>query len=83
MRIDDTRAAYKVVLDMLKQERGMRDRVLPEPRRTKALKEIDDAIVALAILGSVVKLAADAGLLEDREPALKQAALLGAPQKYL
>lgn len=83
MWIDDTRAAYKVVLDTLKRERGMRDRVLPEPRRTKALKEIGDAIVALAVLGDVVKLAADAGLLADAEAAPKQAALLGVPPKYL
>ncbi len=63
MNIADARKAYARLLVTLRKERTMRERVLPEPRRTQAIKEIDEAITALQQLGDVIWLAVDHGLL--------------------
>jgi len=76
--IKDAREAYATILATLRTERTMRERVLQEPRRSKAIKEIDDAIAALQTLGKVIWAAVDAGLLTAEPTAVEsmQAPLL-------
>lgn len=56
----DARKAYVLILVALRTERAMREQVLSEPRRSKAIKEMDDALDALQILGEVIRLVIDA-----------------------
>lgn len=76
MTIDQARADYKLIASALKSERGKRDRFLGEPRRSEAIKEMDDALAALARLGQIVAAAAEAGLVET---VYEQAPLLDLP----
>lgn len=73
MTIDQARTDYKLLATALKSERGKRDRFLSEPRRSEAIKEMDDALAALERLGKIVAAAADAGLVEtvyEQDPLL-------------
>ena len=45
---------YRFIRNALERERTMRDRVLPEPKRTRGMKEMDDCLAALARLGQDV-----------------------------
>lgn len=66
MDINQARTDYRTIIATLKSERGMRQRVLGEPRRSQALKEIDDALAALERLGQIVNAANQAGLISER-----------------
>ncbi len=78
MTIDQARADYKLLAAALKSERGKRDRFLAEPRRSEAIKEMDDAMAALQRLGQIVAAAAEAGLIET---VYEQAPLLDLPKQ--
>jgi hypothetical protein len=76
MTITEARNHYRTILATLKSERAMRMRVLPEPRRSQAIAEIDAAISALEHIGQIVQAASLAGLLET---VYEQAPLLDLP----
>lgn len=76
MTIEDARAHYRTIQTVLKAERTMRMRVLAEPRKSVAVKEIDQALAALQELGKVIQAASAAGLLESLP---EQAPLLDLP----
>lgn len=76
MNIEDARTHYRTIQTVLKAERTMRMRVLAEPRKSAAVKEIDQALAALQELGKVIQAAAAAGLLESLP---EQAPLLDLP----
>lgn len=78
MTIDQARSDYKLLAAALKSERGKRDRFLSEPRRSEAIKEMDDALAALERLGQIVAAAAAAGLVET---VYEQAPLLDLPKQ--
>lgn len=78
MNINQARTDYTTIATTLKTERSMRERVLSEPRRTQALKEIDDALLALRRLGQIVNAANQAGLIET---VYEQAPLLDLPKQ--
>ena len=82
MNVNDARVAYATILMSLKKERGMRERVLSEPRKSAAIKEIDAAMDALLVLGRVVWMAVDAGLLGEDVATVppEQAPLLDVPE---
>lgn len=76
MTITEARDHYRRLLKLLNDERAMRARVLSEPRKSIALREIDDAKVSLAALGQVVQAASEASLLDQ---IYEQAPLLDLP----
>lgn len=78
MDINQARTDYRTIVATLKSERSMRQRVLAEPRRSQALKEIDDALAALERLGQIVNAANQAGLIET---VYEQASLLDLPKQ--
>jgi hypothetical protein len=83
MNVATARTAYATIMATLRKERGMRDRVLPEPRRSAAVLEADTAIAALESLGHVIRMAVDAGLLTADAVVPEQAPLLDVPEtKY-
>lgn len=76
MTITEARNYYRGIAAVLQRERAMRARVLSEPRKSIALREIDDAKVSLAALGQVVQAASEASLLDQ---IYEQAPLLDLP----
>lgn len=78
MDINQARADYTTISSTLRAERSKRDRYLGEPRRSQALKEIDDAMAALQRLGQIVNVANQAGLIET---VYEQAPLLDLPKQ--
>ena len=83
MNVATARTAYATIMATLRKERGMRNRVLPERRRSAAVLEADTAIAALESLGHVIRMAVDAGLLSEDAPVSTQAPLLDVPEtKY-
>ena len=82
VNVTDARDAYATVLKTLRTERGRRQAFLKEPLRGIRLKEINDALNSLSMLGVVVGMAVDAGLLPaDPAPATStQAPLLDVPR---
>ncbi len=78
MTLDQARADYKLLAAALRSERSKRDRFLAEPRRSEAIKEMDDALAALQRMGQIVAAAAAAGLVET---VYEQAPLLDLPKQ--
>jgi hypothetical protein len=76
VNITDARNDYRTLLSLLNAERAMRQRVLAEPRKSVAIKEIDDAKGALQRLGQIIQAASEAGLLDQ---IYEQAPLLDLP----
>lgn len=72
MNADQVREHYKIVMSALKLERQKRGMFLKEPRRSKAVAEMDRAIASMQAIGDVLKAAMDAGLLTSdvEQPAL-------------
>lgn len=65
MTITEARNHYRTIQNLLFAERAMRKRVLSEPRRGEAIREVDQAMASLEALGQVIHAAHEAGLLED------------------
>jgi hypothetical protein len=65
MTLDEARAHYKTIRDTLAAERINRQKVLQEPRRSQAVREIDNALASLVSLASVFQAAHQAGILES------------------
>lgn len=63
MKVSEARAHYATILATLKRERDKRSAYLGEPRRSTAIKEIDEATAALQALGTLFADAAESGLL--------------------
>lgn len=78
MDINQARTDYTTIATTLKAERVKRDKFLGEPRRSQAIKEIDDALAALNRLGQIVNAANQAGLIET---VYEQAPLLDLPKQ--
>lgn len=78
MDINQARSDYTTIATTLKAERVKRDKFLAEPRRSQALKEIDDAMAALQRLGQIINAANQAGLIET---VYAQAPLLDLPKQ--
>lgn len=72
MTVDEAKQHYRIVISALQQERQKRDMFLKEPRRTKAMAEMDRAIASMRAIGDVLNAAKDAGLLTtgQEQPAL-------------
>lgn len=78
MTVDEARIAYARILTVLRKERDMRQKHLGEPRRSKAVGEIDDALKALESLGIVLAKVAVAGVLESGH---EQQPLIDVPER--
>ena len=76
MNITDARNDYRIILRLLNSERAMRQRVLSEPRKSEAIREIDAGLDALQRLGQIIQAASEHGLLEA---IYQQAPLLDLP----
>ena len=55
---DELRTHYRIVLDFIKKERGMRDRVLAEVHAAKVSLAVIGAVVGSAILYPTISVAA-------------------------
>jgi hypothetical protein len=82
VNVTDAREAYATVLKTLRTERDRRIAYLKGPLQAIRLKEINDALNSLSMLGAVVGMAVDAGLLPaDPAPTTStQAPLLDVPR---
>lgn len=67
--VNEVRQHYKIVMSALEQERQKRDLFLKEPRRSKAIAEMDRAIASLKAIGEALNEAKEAGVLKC-QPAL-------------
>ena len=71
--IRDLRAAYKTIKAVLERERAMRERVLmPGAYQDSKIREIDEALKGLQLLGEAVRL-------EAESPAYAQDVLFSLP----
>lgn len=72
MTVDEVRQQYKIVMSALEMERRKRMVFLQEPRRSKAVAEMDRAIASLKKIGEALNAAKAAGLWtnEPEQPAL-------------
>lgn len=64
MTVNEVRKHYKIVMSALEQERQKRELLLKEPRRSKAMAEMDRAIESLKAIGDALNEAKLAGVLQ-------------------
>ena len=57
MTVDEVRQHYKIVMSALELERRKRKIFLQEPRRSKAIAEMDRAIDSLKVIGEALNAA--------------------------
>lgn len=74
MTVDEVRQHYKIVMSALVQERQKRDLLLKEPRRTKAVIEMDRAIASLKEIGVALNEAKDMGVWTEQPAQLREEA---------
>lgn len=70
MTISEVRQHYKIVMSALELERRKRTIFLQEPRRSKAVAEMDRAITSLRAIGEFLNDAKAAGLLPEQSALL-------------
>lgn len=75
----DLRKHYKTILDMITEERRLRESVLANsPKLKEKLKKCDDALASLALLANAL-----AALLPPEDvPVVIQSELFPAPRRY-